>query len=412
MSEYRYRDYDDEQDSEQIARKRQRAGKKEKARKRRIRRLWCILGVEVLILVVLLAMNSVRYVDEKFDEIDYTPLNEEDLSINEGLSPEIREKYMTVALFGIDARDVNHDDGNRCDTIIIASLNKDTNEVKIMSVLRDTYVEFENPGGNYDGCYTKVTHSYAFGGAKGAVATLNQNLDLQITDYATVNFLSLADIVDDLGGITLDVTEDERNSVNFWLPETATIAGRSYVELYETGEAVTLDGLQAVTYCRIRNIGNGDIDRAGRQREVIYSILSKAKSSDMATLNKILDDVLPEVSTSLSKKEILSLMTGVFEYQISDSNAFPFVYHVDPEGYYDDIAQMKLSIVAAADLQYNVELAHQFLYDAVIDETGSAVGTDSNEVYSPSLTVQGISETITERTGLYRPEDPELRGGF
>ncbi len=399
------------------------------ARKKKNKRLWTILGVEVLFLCLMMIGYGVYYMNSKLDQLNYEDLDEEELSINEGLSSITKEEYTTIALFGLDARDVTSDDGNRSDTIIIASINNKTKEVRLLSVYRDTYMEFSSSTSSYDGCCTKVTHAYAYGGAKGAVATLNRNMDLQITAYGTVNFLSLADLIDDLGGITVPVVYDEIVSVNTWLPETAEIAGRSYTGLYETGE-VTLDGLQAVTYCRIRNIGQGDIDRAARQREVIYAILDKAKQSDLTTLNAIMDDVLPEISTSLTKQELLTLMSGVFEYELTENDGFPFVYTAN--NYYDEIAGQNLSVVVAGDMEYNVELAHEFLYDAVIGDTSSALDSSETDTssdeessvadttldaeddnfYTPSATVQRISEAIISKTGVYKYEDPEYRGQF
>lgn len=410
-----------------------RVSKKTSAHKKKIKRLWTILAVEVVFFGLLIIGYGVYYMNSKLNQLNYEDIDEEELSINEGLSDVTKEKYTTIALFGLDARDVTSDEGNRSDTIIIASINNETKEVRLLSIYRDTYMQFSSSTSSYDGCYSKITHAYAYGGAKGSVATLNRNMDLQITDYVTVNFLSLADIVDDLGGITVNVDYDEMNSINIWLPETAQIAGRSYKGLYETGD-VTLDGLQAVTYCRIRNIGAGDIDRAGRQREVLSAILDKAKQSDMATLNKIMDDVLPEISTSLTKQELLTLMSSVFEYELTENDGFPFVYNSNY--YYDEIAGQDLSIVVSGDLEYNVELAHEFLYDAVIDTTsdnsypsvddtssdsGEATSeidvnasnvVDEEQLYTPSITLQNINEAIINKTGVYKYDDPEFRGQF
>lgn len=394
------------------------------ARKRKMKRLWGILGGEIMVLGLLIIGYGIFYINNKMDQMNYNELDDSDLSINEGLSALTREEYTTIALFGLDSRDVTSDTGNRSDTIIIASLNNKTKEVKLVSIYRDTYLELANPtNGNHDGLYTKITHAYAYGGPKAAVATLNKNLDLQITEYATVNFASLTDVINDLGGITVNVDEAERQSVNIWLPETAEIAGMSYNNLYETGD-VTLDGLQAVTYCRIRNIGNGDIDRAGRQREVLGAILDKAKQSDLVTLNRILDDVLPSVSTSLSKKEILGLMTGVFEYEVTENEGFPFIYSARLA--YDQTLGQDLSMDVPANLERNVELLHEFLFDAHIvsnetaggEPSSEAAGTSSEEdeedkkIYTPSYEVIRISNEIQGNTGLTPPEDPEFRGGF
>lgn len=403
------------------------------ARKRKMKRLWGILGAEVMLLGLLIIGYGIFYINHKMDQMHYNDIDESDLAINEGLSRLTREEYTTIALFGLDSRDVTSDTGNRSDTIIIASLNNKTKEVKLISVYRDTYLELANPtNGNHDGLYTKITHAYAYGGPKAAIATMNKNLDLQITEYATVNFASLTDVINELGGITVNVDEDERQSINHWIPETAEIAGMSYSNLYETGD-VTLDGLQAVTYCRIRNLSGGDIARSERQREVLGAILDKAKQSDLMTLNRILDDVLPNISTSLSKKEILGLMSGVLEYEITETEGFPFIY--SGTYVYDQTLGMDLSMDVPGNLENNVALLHEFLFDARIAGIGGGDSIDSSEAsglpgeagtnisaapnededektYSPSDVVHRISDEIQNNTGILPPEDPNFRGGF
>lgn len=417
-----------------------KVSKKAMAYKRKIKRLWAVLGGEVVIFFLLLLGYTIFYANSKLNELDYTDIDAEELGINDGLE-EMTDEYTTIALFGLDARDVTTDTGNRSDTIIIASINNKTKEVRLVSVYRDCYLELENPNGKCDDLYTKITHAYAYGGPKASIATLNKNLDLQITEYVTVNFASLTDVVNDLGGITVEVTEAERQSVNVFLPETAQIAGMSYTPVYSTG-MVTLDGLQAVTYCRIRDVGNGDIERSERQREVLAAILDKAKQSDLATLNSILDDVLPEISTSLSKKQLLALMSNVFEYELTENQGFPFVYRMTTA--YDEAAGMDLSVDIPANLENNVALLHEFLFDVRIEpiggsagatETGDAAGDatdgdlaaenssndtvsasgeeeDERDVYYPSDEVIRISNQIQNNTYTYPPDDPEFRGGF
>ncbi len=399
--------------------------KKEIAWKKKIKKLWLILAGEVIALALLMVGFVVNYVNSKMNQMNINELDENEILMNEGLSNVTKEEYTTIALFGLDSRDVTSDKGNRSDCIIIAAINNKTKEVRLISIFRDTYLQVADRGGDYDGVYTKVTHAYAYGGPKAAIETLNKNLDLQITEYATVNFASLTKVIDDLGGVVVNVDEDERQSINIWLPETASIAGMSYSNVYETGDIV-LDGLQATTYCRIRNIGQGDIDRAGRQREVIGAILDKAKQSDLVTLNKVIDDVLPDVSTSLTKKEMLGLLSGVFDYTISEGEGFPFIYKLTMVD--------NLSVEVPADLEKNVELLHQYLYDAVLPDTtisastdtatdeegnpvtGSTAGTteqiDASKIYEPSYEVKNISDAIKNYTGVVAPEDPDFRGGF
>lgn len=401
---------------------------KARTRKQKQKRLWVFLGSEVIILFVLLIAYVIHYANSKMDQMDYNEIDAEDLGINEGLEIS-SEKYTTIALFGIDARDVTTNAGNRSDTIMIASINNETKEVKLVSVYRDSYLELSNSDGNWDGAFTKVTHAYAYGGPKAAVATLNKNLDLQITEYVTVNFASLSEVVDDLGGITVNVDDSELYEINRIIPETAVITGKNFTPLSVTGD-VTLDGLQATTYCRIRyNVSGGDIGRTERQQEVIRAILKKAKQSDLSTLNKIMDDVSTNVSTSLSKKELLALMSGIFDYELGESQGFPFVYHMDME--YDQTMDRELSVDVPANLKNNVILLHEFLYDMVSEDSTGIAGNntgetgqgtdapqtpsteaDAEKTYTPSAEVLRISDEIEKNTGVFSPEDPEFRGAF
>lgn len=407
--------------------------KKVLARRKKNKRLWKILGAEIVLFSILIIGYGVFYANDKLNKMNYNELDEEDLGINEGLSEEPVEKYTTIALFGIDARDVSTDTGNRSDTIMIASIDNETKEVRIVSVYRDNYFEIENPNnGKCDDMYTKATHAYGYGGPKAAVATLNKNLDLQIRDYVTVNFASLTDVIDDLGGIEVEVDSDEMYGVNLYIAETAEVAGKSYTPLTQTG-MVTLDGLQATTYCRVRyETAGGDIGRAERQREVVQAILTKAKKADLATLNTILDDVLPKISTSLSKKELLTLMSGIFDYDITETSGFPFVYKAASA--YDEPSGQNLSVIVAGNLQNNVVLLHEFLYDlepasgyewketeaTEDDVTGSATETsasttealDPSMTYTPSSEVRRISKEIETNLGIYPPDDPEFRGQY
>ena len=418
----------------------------------KFQKLWLIIAAELMIGGIMVILFGIYYMNHTLDKINYDDLDLETLAINEDVSDLVGTDYMQIALFGIDARDINTDAGNRSDTIMIATVNTKTYDIKISSVYRDTYLQISNPGGGKgDGGCTKITHAYAYGGADCAVATLNKNLDLQITDYVTVNFASMAQAIDDLGGITVDMSDIEQYETNIYLPETAEIAGRSYNPVQGTG-MITIDGLQAVTYCRIRELSGGDIARAERQREVVAAMLDKAKQSDMKTLNNVLDDVLPQIKTSLSKKEILAIASHLGQANILRSEGFPMTYKLG--NYYDETLDQNLSMDVPANLNFNVALLHQSLFGSDIsgclpggsptytvgdDGTMIMTGTtppsaiynqvntmpeaantsspaatteDTSEgtAYTPSTTVQNISNHIEEMTGAYPVDDPSFRG--
>ena len=204
------------------------------------------------------------------------------------------------------------------------------------------------------------------------IFSLNKNLDLNIQKYVTVSFSVVADIVDMLGGIYLYVTPEEAAAVNGYIVETARVCGKE-ANFLKWGGHQTLDGVQATTYARIRKGVGDDYGRTARQRLVIEKIFEKMLESDIGTINKIIDVVLPQVSTNLTNAEIMSYAAGVFGYSIGDNTGFPFksnTANVDRRG----------SCVYATTLQSNVAQLHEFLYGTVDYQPSSTVKNISNEI--------------------------------
>lgn len=330
--------------------------------------------VEVLIIVLMVVVYMGIYLNDKFEKVQYHEIDEENLSINEGAN-EAQKGYKTIALFGIDARsNTSMQEGNRSDSIMIASINNDTKEVKIVSVYRDTLLEIEDGSG----LTTKVNAAYAYGGPELAIKTLNANLDLNITEFVTVNFLALTKAIDDLGGITVDISSGELAVINLGISEQINITGIYSDGVFTTGSQL-LNGTQATAYARIRSTDQGDITRTERQREVLSKMIAKAKSSDLSTINNIIDDVFPNVCTSISKDEMVELAKSLFDYQLGNTVGFPLAW--SPVNH-----PTKGSILVPADLSANVSALHEFLY-----------GTAG---YTPTQTVQRISGSIQSETGV------------
>jgi len=358
-----------------------RKGKRAAARKRK---RMIIFGVEALVLVCLI---GVLFFVSKLDKMQSGDVaqagvaEEESLANvvveeNENLSEETvtkLEKFTTVALFGVDSRTGILGKGSRSDTIIIASINNQTKDVKLCSVYRDTYLNMAN------GSYNKANGAYAFGGPEQAILMLNMNMDLNISQYVAVDFTAIANVVDALGGIELEISEAEVDHLNNYTVETSEVVGRSTTKLPGAG-TYNLDGIQAVSYCRIRYTLGDDFKRTERQRTVIEKIVEKAKTADIATLNKIIDDVFPQVATNLKATEVTSMATDILAYNITGSEGFPFDKVTGTFG-------SKGSCVVASDLIVNVEQLHSFLYG---DE----------ETYAVSDTVKEISAYITKETGV------------
>ena len=297
---------------------------------------------------------------------------EENTNLDEATTAKL-EKFTSIALFGVDSSTGILGKCSRSDTMIIAIINNETKEVKLCSVFRDTYLNMTN------GTYNKANAAYAFGGPDQAIRMLNLNLDLNISKYVSVDFTAIANAVDALGGIEMEITDAEVSHLNNYTVETSEVVGRSTTKLPGPG-TYNLDGIQAVSYCRIRYTKGDDFKRAERQRTVVAKIVEKAKTADVATLNKIIDEMFPQVATNLKAADVTSMAADVLSYNIVGSDGFPFDRTTGTFG-------SKGSCVVAADLTSNVEQLHEFLFGA---EDG----------YTVSDGVKEISAMITSETGV------------
>ena len=351
--------------------------KRRKKNKRKNTNLrWAIALVVELIIIVFLGYGIIKtYVHSKYQKFEHVKdIAKEDLDINDGADKSM-DNYTTRALFGIDARDNSLGRGSRSDAIMIASINNDTKDVKICSVYRDTLLQVTKEDGST--LTTKINAAYAYGGPELALQTLNKNLDLNISEYVTVNWEGLTRAIDSLGGVTVHVEENELDTLNGVLAEQIQVNGIYSDGVYDTG-LVTLNGAQATAYSRIRSTDQGDITRTERQREVIQAMLSKIKGSDLSTINQIIDDIFPYVGTSITEDQMYELAKGVFSYELKESVGFPMAWQ-----YYS--TEAKGSCIAPEDLNENVITLHKFLFN-----------TDG---YTPTTAVQSISTQISAETG-------------
>lgn len=325
----------------------------------------CTAGVCLCLLA-----SGVIFVAAKLIKLDSEDLDSDKIVVNES-AEEVGEGYTTVALFGIDSRAGELERGTRTDCIIVASLNNKTKEVRMASVYRDTLLDIE------DGRLQKCNAAYSYGGPTQAISMLNKNLDLNIQDYATVDFSAIANAIDLLGGIEIEIQPEEIKPLNKYVSETARVAGKKANKVQEAG-LQHLDGVQATTYARIRSTAGGDFTRTERQRLVIEKIVEKVQKTDLGTVNQIIDEILPTIKTSFSATEILSYAKDFMKYKISDSTGFPF------DKTTDTISGLG-SIVIPVTLESNVEQLHEFLYE--------------REIYAVSEQVKAISEAVIARVG-------------
>lgn len=322
----------------------------------------------LLVIVIGGGAAAAAYVTSKMDKMEVEQLDANKLEINQEV--EHKTGYLNVALFGVDSRELSLGKGTRSDTIIVASLNQETGEIKLCSVYRDSLLQ------QSDGSYNKANAAYSFGGVEGAVALLNKNLDMNIEHYVTVNFNALSDVVDALGGLDIEMTHTEAELTNGYFEEVAKVTGREFemVDGYEG--LIHVNGGQATAFCRIRYTQGDDFKRTERQRLVIEKIVEKLQSANLATINKIIDDVFDEVGTNFTLPEILSYAKDFKSYKLGETTGFP--YNVST-GTLSGIG----STVIPTSLTSDVQQLHQFFF-----------GDDG---YTPSETVQNIEAGIKKK---------------
>lgn len=336
------------------------AAKRAKAKKRN---KIVLLAVELLVVVVLLgAIWILRDFGTSEGPQFSVEIKEENLAINEPVvENEHMQGYRNIALFGVDSRSGKLTKGTLSDCIIIASINQDTGDVKLVSVYRDTYLNLSNDK------YGKCNSAYSYGGAEQAIKMLNMNLDMDIKEFVTIGFEGLTAAVDALGGVYLDVDEEELKHINSYQKCMAEDLKIAWEPVENTGYQL-LNGLQATAYCRIRYRKGNDFARAAAQREVIQAIIDEARKKDVATLAKVVNDVAPYVYTSFSIDEVVALLPDLPKYSIVDEGGFP-EHTMRGTG----TLGSKGSCVYAVNLEDNVKWLHEFLFGEVDYEPSSEV---------------------------------------
>ncbi|SDY41879.1 LCP family protein [Lachnobacterium bovis] len=341
-------------------------------KKRKRRKKIVIFAIEVIALAILLV---ILYIVNFFNHVQKGGLDKGDVAINKEVADDSffqKGQYTNIALFGLDNRGSGQYDNGNSDTIMIASINNENKKVKLISVYRDTYLLV---GKNK---LAKANSAYAIGGVKNAVRMLNANLDLDIQNYVTVDWGALVKAIDALGGIDIEISRAEMNKINEYTVEIVMMTGKQTTKLNTYGN-VHLDGTQATSYARIRKLQGDDYLRSSRQRIVLQAMLEKAKTAGITKLGTMVDSIKGDISTSLSTKDMISLISHVKEYQIESTTGFPFklgTQNINGE-----------DTVVPAELANNVAELHQYMF-----------GDDDGE-YAVSQNVESISNRIKSRTG-------------
>ena len=332
-----------------------------------------IVVAVIAIGIIVLVIGGMNFLNKQLDKITKEEVNRNELEIN----PEVREElsgYRNILLTGIDARDMKDDANTRSDAMIIVSIDEATGDIRLISIYRDTYLDL----GEHVGL-DKLTHAYYYGGAKQTVASINKNLDLNIEEFVVVNWKAVADAVDALGGVEIDVQESELNELNKYINETARATGGDKEKVEKAGKQ-TLNGVQAVTYARIRKDSiQGDHRRNDRMKILIKAAFDKMKTMGVTDLDDMTNLVLPQIKTNMTNTEMLDLLLDFPAYNMNGSASWPYDWM--------DFTYNGIWYGPPVTLNSNVTQLHEEYF--------------GQKNYEPTETVQAISAEISTRTGRW-----------
>ena len=350
--------------SEKNKKKKEKRSKGKKNKKKRL-----LIVITALLLVIALLLTAWLVLLKKFD-YNYNDLDATNSDL--GFEEIINKKIVNIALFGVDTRSVTSLTGNT-DSIMILSLNTETKKVKITSVMRDCLAEIDKDG---EKMYRKINAAYAYGGPELAIKTLNQNFRLDISEYATVNFFGMAEIIDVIGGIEVELTENEvapydpngleaLNSCIYGICLRLKLDPKDYV--ITTPGKHHLNGIQAVAYSRIRKVKNiwgtnDDFGRTERQRYVMEQLFEKVKKLPKTKYVSLVQKLIPYTETSLSVNEVVSLATNIMiQSPVFEQSRIPL----------DEYRMTAIHKIPAAgsyvyfDRDYAADVLHAFIYDDI-----------------------------------------------
>ena len=334
-------------------------------------KIFLIILLVLVIIIVGLGVAGYTFVNGKIGKMQKENIDTTAVGINEETKQELKG-YRNIALLGIDSRADDYGLGNRSDCIMIASINQETNEVKLISVYRDTYVYVTESGKER---LDKITHAYSYGGAQNTLKSLNEAMDLNITEFVTVNFDAVIAAVDSLGGVYIDIDESEIKYVNDYIDATSESSRVKSSHITHSGRQ-KLDGVQAVSYTRVRYTAGGDYKRTERMRTVVEAMLSKAKTLNVGQLNSFADTILPKIRTNISSSEIWGLIPKLASFKVTESIGWPY----DTKG-----ITLDRWYGVPVTLKSNVERLHKEAFE--------------QEDYEASDTVKEMSAAIVKKTG-------------
>lgn len=372
---------------------------KEKEKKKRIRKyktlrflLSFLIVIIILLLVIIIAANY--YLNFQYNKLNYQEIDLNSIAIS---TTGVPSEYRNIAIFGIDSTDDTLNNQFRTDSIIIVSINEKANTVNMFSIYRDTYFKMEldvvdnKKVSEKRVIYDKVNHAY-YDGIENTLRVINTNMDLNISEYVIGNYSTVIDAVDFLGGIELDITQDELKFINGYVDNINKSTGNNSKHVKNTG-IQTLNGVQACAYCRIRYTEGGDYKRTERMRTVLNKIGDKVKSLPLTKINEFLNVVLPDIETNIKVDDIISMIPIALNINLGNSFGWPY----ETEGIWFNNYGSRDFFGPAKTLESNVKRLHVELFGQTGYEVPESIVTISNE--------------IIERTGVGKEDNQTKEEG-
>lgn len=355
-------------------------------RRRRVKKKTNVKGiiifaiVELLTLIVIIGIGYITRINNLSQKVEFDKKEVRNTNID-SVKLETMKGYFTIAIFGVDSRTGDVGKGNNSDINIIANINVETGDIKLISIYRDTFLNITDGGS-----YGKMNAAYMYGGPIGAVKAINKNLDLNIENYITFNWKAVANAIDLLGGIDIEITRAEFKYMNSFIHETCRSTGIFYdnpaaMYIHSYGP-LHLNGVQAVAYGRLR-LMDSDFQRVDRQRKVIIESLKAAKKMSFIQLSAILDLILPQIAYEFDMSQALTLARNISGFNVSETIGFPTNFTQQEMGKSGDC-------IIPKSLATNVAKLHSTVF--------------GDEGYSPSSAVHTYSNRIVALTGQYAQE--------
>ena len=350
-------------------------------KKKKKRKKWKVVLTVLLVLVIVLAAAAgafayyaYHWAEDKIDKMDHVTIDKNDLEIDDQVAKDMKG-YRNILLLGIDKRKGEDINTCRSDAMIVISIEEETGDVKMVSVVRDSFLQLDESG---ELRIDKLTHAHAYGGPENTIRAINRNLDMNIKEFVRVDWQTVADVVDNLGGLEMTIHDYEIDEMNKYIKDTNKSLEGDPTPIKKAGKQ-RLNGVQVVTYCRIRKVGGGDSERASRIRNTIRATITQGRKAGLDKINDACDNALPEVTTNMTTSEIMDLLIHNWRMEIDKSVGWPYTW---------DGAQL-------SGIWYDVPIT---LESNVIDLHEDIFGQKG---YDPTDRVKEISEMVSEQSGYY-----------